>query len=861
VIIGFVETQNRTFDALLWLEVFFCFVYVLDSMMVLKFIGKERWLKQEVWIFVLSSLMLIDVFSVLTRLNPNHFPFMRALRPAFFAARRRHLNACFVSMIRSMFACLPLLLILMFSVVTFAVIGWIVFDSSKKPYDKLHHEEEYCSTADHGDGTSGREDSCNDYFLTFTSSLYQVWILLVKVNMPDVMNPYYSVSKLSSLYFVIYTVFTQFFFLRLILAASFTNYKRDYEERHRRRLAFKSVAILKAFALLSSLSDAPGGEVRDIVQQPRGRKGLRRLSSVIEGNEMTSTSITLSSWRKMMSIIRPDLRRNPWIYDLIFAASSNTIKTAEQFGDDPVLNYDEFCECCHSVNLKVNKVVYKSGGRTQSFAPVPAVSKGVENIKSFSKWLVLETPFEYIMQFALAILSTSAIICSSDKTTVSRDTIRVLEGCVALLYAVAVLTSIAARGKKFWLKVSNQVAFVVMVGLLAVNGTIEFCDDVTHDELDAVLSMLYLIVVLRSMLFIRFHPEVTATIYTIRLILPMLLRIFVVFMSVMYAFVMVGCSLFENSLSDLRDYYEMIDNNSTNVTSTMLMGEQERLLDLADTNDWGNHTIAWYDYHYTQLKFASFWSAFLLLWQCLLGPNFPVFIEAVAKAHGSWTVPLVYFGVYYVVVVIFVQNVVIAFILEAYISQRKKQGGESLEQKPALSYSQKSWMVRMHRGLNIVLNSDDAEDAIQLSTRDTGDIISFTFSRKPPHHELYDSVFHGDELDPAMIRIKMRVGSGIMRPLSTDLSRPLLSEDGWEEDIADGDYGDEERGGIDNKNRQARDDTPPYQHQVHSVQSGSNSSDVDANELTEALQRRILELEEREKQLRSSLHQALSRRR
>lgn len=37
-----------------WLELSFCVIYILDSMMVLKFIGKERWLKQEVWIFVLS---------------------------------------------------------------------------------------------------------------------------------------------------------------------------------------------------------------------------------------------------------------------------------------------------------------------------------------------------------------------------------------------------------------------------------------------------------------------------------------------------------------------------------------------------------------------------------------------------------------------------------------------------------------------------------------------------------------------------------------------------------------------------------------------------------------------------------------
>jgi len=70
--------------------------------------------------------------------------------------------------------------ILMFSVLIFGVIGWIGFDSSKSPYESLNHDDQFCSTADHGDGT-GEDGSCNDYFLSFSSSIYQVWILLVKV--------------------------------------------------------------------------------------------------------------------------------------------------------------------------------------------------------------------------------------------------------------------------------------------------------------------------------------------------------------------------------------------------------------------------------------------------------------------------------------------------------------------------------------------------------------------------------------------------------------------------------------------------------------------------------------------------------
>ena len=173
----------------------------------------------------------------------------------------------------------------------------------------------------------------------------------------------------------------------------------------------------------------------------------------------------------------------------------------------------------------------------------------------------------------------------------------------------------------------------------------------------------------------------------------------------------------------------------------------------------------------------------------------------------------------------------------------------------------------MHRGLNIVLNSDDAEDAVQLSTRDTGDIIAFEFSRKPPHHELYDSVFHGDELDPAKIKIKMRVGNGIMRPAPTDTSRPLLSEDYDEYDSHDdlNNFSSRQEDGRDIENSTnwpAKGESESEQSTDQGNTAGRAVSrdvdNIDEATLTANLQRRILELEEREKQLRTSLTQALS---
>ena len=60
VCLGIVEGRNNMYSTIKmdwWVETSFCVIYMIDSMIVLKFIGKERWLKQEVWIFVLSLLV------------------------------------------------------------------------------------------------------------------------------------------------------------------------------------------------------------------------------------------------------------------------------------------------------------------------------------------------------------------------------------------------------------------------------------------------------------------------------------------------------------------------------------------------------------------------------------------------------------------------------------------------------------------------------------------------------------------------------------------------------------------------------------------------------------------------------------
>ena len=119
-----------------------------------------------------------------------------------------------------------------------------------------------------------------------------------------------------------------------------------------------------------------------------------------------------------MLIVRPDLQSNPWIYDLIFAASSSRISTPEQFAGDPSVTFNEFCECCHSVNLAVIKTFDSTSSSNLGKSQKTIFTSALVSIQIFICWLTLETPFEYTLQFFMSIASISTIICNSDKTKV-----------------------------------------------------------------------------------------------------------------------------------------------------------------------------------------------------------------------------------------------------------------------------------------------------------------------------------------------------------------------------------------------------------------------------------------------------------
>jgi len=168
----------------------------------------------------------------------------------------------------------------------------------------------------------------------------------------------------------------------------------------------------------------------------------------------------------------------------------------------------------------------------------------------------------------------------------------------------------------------------------------------------------------------------------------------------------------------------------------------------------------------------------------------------------------------------------------------------------------------------------------------------FTFERKPPHHELYDSIFHGDELNPARVTIKLGIGDGGQYSnaeigvneagRNTEMSQEVMSDGG-----IDGFGGnDEDERSVDTSNSNnnyavnANDDMvddlegalgkggAPYSSgngedgiKLFDIANGTTVDDVDVHDTdldqVQVMSARILELEANEKRLQKSLQSAL----
>ncbi|XP_027779204.2 two pore channel protein 1 isoform X2 [Marmota flaviventris] len=209
------------------LELFALMVVVFELCM------KSRWLGLHTFVrhkrTMVKTCVLVVQFAeaivVLVR-QTSHVRVTRALRCIFLVdcrycgGVRRNLRQIFQSLPPFM----DILLLLLFFMIIFAILGFYLFSSN--PADP--------------------------YFHTLEDSIVSLFVLLTTANFPDVMMPAYARSPWSCAFFIVYLSIELYFIMNLLLAVVFDTFSDIEKRKFKSLLLHRRTAIQHAYRLLVS---------------------------------------------------------------------------------------------------------------------------------------------------------------------------------------------------------------------------------------------------------------------------------------------------------------------------------------------------------------------------------------------------------------------------------------------------------------------------------------------------------------------------------------------------------------------------------------------------------------------------------
>ncbi|XP_067465240.1 two pore channel protein 1 [Thunnus thynnus] len=209
------------------LELLALVMVAFELCMKLRWLGFHTFIRHKRTMVKTCVLLLqfVEAIVVLIR-QTSHVRVTRALRPIFLVdcrycgAVRRNLRQIF----QSLPPFIDILLLLLFFMVIFAILGFCLFSPN----------------------------IADPYFNTLENSLVSLFVLLTTANFPDVMMPAYSKNRWSCVFFIVYLSIELYFVMNLLLAVVFDTFNEVERMKFKSLLLHKRSAIDHAFQLLVS---------------------------------------------------------------------------------------------------------------------------------------------------------------------------------------------------------------------------------------------------------------------------------------------------------------------------------------------------------------------------------------------------------------------------------------------------------------------------------------------------------------------------------------------------------------------------------------------------------------------------------
>eukprot|EP00939_MAST-03C_sp_MAST-3C-sp1_P005373 g5373.t1 len=239
-----------------------CF-FAVEIALKARFVG-TRSIYQSGWHVCQILLLAMDFFAILS-IFAGLSTFVGLglfVRPLLFVAKSRSVRSGFTILFKTVPSFADVLLLLVLCVLFGAGVGCVIFQDS---------------------------DEGSEFFSSLATGINSMVVLLTTANYPDVMMPAYSNNRAASLFFVIYLIVGLFLMLNLVLATICDSYSQMLAEKEKDLMKQRKASLDAAFRLLRRASAVDRRRSR---HRPRSREAIKLVGRGLgRGEEGTDENV------------------------------------------------------------------------------------------------------------------------------------------------------------------------------------------------------------------------------------------------------------------------------------------------------------------------------------------------------------------------------------------------------------------------------------------------------------------------------------------------------------------------------------------------------------------------------------------
>ncbi|KAI3472481.1 hypothetical protein Pfo_030869 [Paulownia fortunei] len=455
-------------------------------------------------------------------------------------------------------------------------------------------------------------------FTSYGATLYQMFILFTTSNNPDVWIPAYKASRWYCLFFVLYVLLGVYFVTNLILAVVYDSFKSELVKQVSEKDRNRTRILKKAFNLIDN-----------------NNLGYLNKDQCIRLFE------ELNKYRTLPKISRED-------FELIFYELDDS--------HDIKINLDEFSDLSHAIGLRFQKE-----DSEPIFESCPAFynSPASENLKD----IVRSPKFGYVIAFIL-IMNFVAVIIETTldiENNSAQEAWQKVEFVFGWIYVLEMALKVYAYGfVNYWRDGQNRFDFVitlVIVGSIIsiheqqvsgfIGETTTFLSPrgltfLSNGEWIRYLLIARMLRLIRLLMHVQQYRAFVATFLTL---IPSLMP----YLGTIFCVLCIYCSL------GVQIFGGIVNAGNPNLIGT----------DLED-ND------------YLLFNFNDYPNGMVTLFNLLVMGNWQVWMQSYKNLTGTaWT--YVYFISFYLITILLLLNLVVAFVLEAFFAEMDLESSEISE--------------------------------------------------------------------------------------------------------------------------------------------------------------------------------------